>query len=139
MFIGNLPIIKCKERDLLSTVRVYSFWIVATSPRVSFIMASQIYTPALETCTSLIMRSSDKIKSSIRSIPSPVKFPWTALRRLKYWSAHTTWYAVTSIVIFTIHETVMSEPIRSVFEGEALIEKAKKKNLEKVMKAMRRL
>ena len=34
----------------------------------------------------------------------------------------------------------MSEPIRCVFEGEALIEKAKKKkNLEKVMIAMRRL
>ena len=72
------------------------------------------------------MRSNDKIKSSIRSFPLPVKFPSTVLRGLKYRSIHTACDAVTSIVIFTIHETVMSEPIRSVHEGETSIETAKK-------------
>ena len=93
------------------------------SPRVSFIITSQIYTPALETCISLIMRSNDKIKSLT---PLPVKFPSTILRGLKYCSVHTTRYAVISIVIFTIHESVILEPTRKVLEGKTSIEKAKK-------------
>ena len=116
------------KRDLLSTVRVYCLSIIAELPRVSFIIAPRVYTPALETCASLSVRSNDNIKSSIINgfIPLPVKIPSTALRRLNFGSAHNTCATLASIVIFTTHETAMSEPIRSVLEGISSIETAKK-------------
>ena len=110
------------KRDLLSTVRVYCLSIMATSPTVSFIIVLHIYIPALETCTSLITRSNDNIKSTI---PLAVD-PSILLRRIKFGSVHTSCATVTSIVIFTIHETVISEPIRSVLEEGASIETANK-------------
>ena len=116
------------NRDLLSTVRVYCFSIIAESSRLSFIIVPHVYIPALETCTSLSVRSNDNIKSPIINgfIPLPVKIPSVMLRRLKSELTHTMFATVVSIVIFTIQETVMSEPIRSVFDGVTSIETAKK-------------
>ena len=119
------------KRDLLSTARVFCLSIIAELSRVSYIIVPHVYIPALETCTSLSVRSNDNIKSSIINgfILLPVKIPSLALRGLNFGSAHTTCALVDSIVIFTIHETVMSEPIRSVLEELTSIETAEK-NLE---------
>ena len=104
------------NRDLLSTDRVYCLSIIADSLRVSFIIAPHVYTPALETCTSLSVRSNDTIE--------PVKIPSVVLRGLNSGSSHTICALMTSIVIFTTHVTVISEPIRNVLEGVTSIETA---------------
>ena len=73
------------NRDLLSTVRVYCLSIIAELSRVSFIIVPHVYIPALETCTSLNVRSNDTIKSSINNgfILLPIKLLSVALRNSK--------------------------------------------------------
>ena len=105
-------IILLMNKDLLLTARVYCLSIIADSPRVSFIIAPHVYTPTLETFTSSSVRSNDTTE--------PVKM----LRGLNSGSAHTTCVLVTSIVIFTTHVTVISEPIRNVLEEVKSIETA---------------
>ena len=104
------------NRDLLSTVSVYCLSILAESLRVSLIIVQHVYAPTLETCTSLSVRSNDTIE--------PVNIPSVVLRGLNSGSTHTICAPMTSIVIFTIHETVISEPIRNVLEGVTSIETA---------------
>ena len=110
---SNHMTILLMNRDLLSTDRVYCLSIIADSSRVSLIIAPHIYTPALETCTSLSVRSNDT-----------VKFPSVVLRGLRSGSTQTTCALMTSIVIFTTHVTVISEPIRNVLEEVKSIETA---------------
>ena len=62
---NHITSILLMNRDLLSTVRVYCLSIIAELSRVSFIIVPHVYIPALETCTSLSVRSNDKIKWSI--------------------------------------------------------------------------
>ena len=118
------------NRDLLSTVRVYCLSIIAELSRVSCIITPHVYIPALETCTSLSVRFDDNIKSAIidRFIPMPFKIQSVMWRELNFGSVHTTCATVTSIVIFNSHETLISEPIRSVLEGVTSIETAEKNN-----------